>query len=333
MYNWARVTVSPEKAGDSMFPSRTEFIVCVLVSACAGSTAPTQAQERGRRDDGRSQRHRARREQPPEPKEREVPWRLEQDFLGPYPDWLWDRPRHWAPYRYRYPTRPWHGSRFRGYSRDYPHGYRTPPVWDPYGYESERAYWRALKIARDLERFETRQEQGLAAYLDAMDAGHRAFANAQYRSAALHFLRAATSNQGDPAARICAAHAQVALGRYDSAVRLIRRAFELQPKLAYLPMDVRTAYGNRTDFADHLAALSAAAKKNAENGDLWLLLGYYYYFSDNVANAARALTRAVQLEPEDRLPARLLDLAGTIEPPARPMHPVKKQRRTELKDL
>ena len=166
-------------------------------------------------------------------------------------------------------------------------------------------------------------------YRRAMVDGHGAFALGEYGPAARHFLLAATLNQGDPAARLCAAHAQIALGNYDAAARLLRRALELQPRIAYLPIDVRKAYGKPGDFGKHVAALLEAVKGDADDAELHFLLGYYYFFSDDMAKAARSLGEAAKLAPRDSVIRLLADVAKLTAPTGQKTAPKPKSPRRE----
>ncbi|MCH7812548.1 MAG: sulfatase-like hydrolase/transferase, partial [Planctomycetes bacterium] len=47
-----------------------------------------------------------------------------------------------------------------------------------------------------------------------------------------------------------------ALGQYAAAVPALRRALQLQPRLTYLPLDIRSEYGAQADFSAHLDALA-----------------------------------------------------------------------------
>ncbi len=213
-----------------------------------------------------------------------------------------DRRRHRSPRRFD--LRP-------QFQRD-EFGYRFGvPAFDEFRGESvERAYRQGLADGRNSERFEIRAERGLASYQEAMLKGHAAFAKAKYGLAARQFLLAATLNQGDPASRLCAAHAHTALHDYGPAARLLHRAFELQPRLVYLPMDIRGAYGNGEDFVSHRDALRRVATQEQDNADAWFLLGYYHFYTNNMGGAARALERAAKLAPDDPLIAELGALAG-----------------------
>jgi cytochrome c-type biogenesis protein CcmH/NrfG len=75
-------------------------------------------------------------------------------------------------------------------------------------------------------------------------------------------------------------------------------------------MDIRNAYGRRADFEAHCASLTRATQNDPENGDLWFLLGYCHYYSDDMPKAADALARAARLRPEDELLARFAQLSG-----------------------
>ena len=243
---------------------------------------------------------------------------IERRFGFPDPNRPWGRPRYLDPYRHRPRGYARRFGRLRAYYHDdYTYRFGVPYHGDPYGYDLERAYRQGVADGRNFERFEIQAERGLATYQQAMATGHAAFAAAEYGLAVRQFLLAAAANQGDPTSRLCAAHAHVALGDYEPAARLLRRAIELQPKLIYLPMDIRNAYGDRADFPRHLENLRDAVNFDTDNGDLWFVLGYCYFFSNNMTRAGEALENAARLRPDDKIVARLADLAQTSAPPSK----------------
>lgn len=195
-------------------------------------------------------------------------------------------------------------------------GYRfgAPSFEQAHDESVERAYRQGILDGRDSERFDIQAQRGLSSYRHAMLKGHGAFDAGKYGLAARQFLLAATLNQGDPAARLCAAHAQIALKDYPPAARLLHRAFELQPKLVFLPMDIRGAYRVKGDFAKHRGMLQKAAAGAEDDVDLWFLLGYVHYYTDRMAAAASALKTAADLDPGDRLITELLSLAAMSAP-------------------
>ncbi len=225
------------------------------------------------------------------------------------------RPQRYIP-RYRY--RPgYDADRYGSYLRY--RGITVAPtliVEGAYDDEIERAYQQGLADGRHQERFEVQAERGLAGYQRAMAKGHEHFVAGRYGSAARDFILAATLNQGDPTSRLCATHTQVALGEYEAAAKLLRRALSLQPRLLYLPLDIRSAYGRDADFETHFATLRQAAECEPQDADRWLLVGYYYYYTGDTAHATQALGRAVALSRQDRQIKRFFDLARmTTDPP------------------
>jgi tetratricopeptide (TPR) repeat protein len=255
---------------------------------------------------------------------------LHRDFGFPGAIRAWERGLYLNPphrgYGRRYPSV--YGPRYGYYAGRYGH-YR--PYYDRYGNNrlyresfdgsNYGSYSLRLDHAYDLgvapreiqERIAAQAERALTNYQDVMNAGHDAFSGGHYGQAARYFLLASQLNHGDPSSRLCAAHAQTALGQYQSAAGLVHRAFDLQPKLAYLPLDIRDAYGPASDFADHLAGLREAVEA-AGDPDLWFLLGYYYHNSGELDLAASALAQARQLNPNDRIITRFAEVARHVSP-------------------
>lgn len=275
-----------------------------------------------------------------------LPPQLQRDFAPPDPRLPWGY-RQYAPSfsqrsrggsRYGQPYDQPYGYGYGGYGRGsyannfgryqghtYDYGYRSyeqhyPPhtgYGDPYGRFNEEAYRRGVDDGRRFEQFERRAALGLASYLQAMENGLTAFARGDYSSAALSFILAARVNQGDAAARIHAAHAMFALGRHREAIPFLRRAFELQPLIAQLPLDIREDYGRKEDFVEQLHALEDAVAADSDDADLRLLLGYSHLYSRNPAKAYRVLTHAAQLRADDRLIETLLGAARFAAPVSR----------------
>lgn len=213
----------------------------------------------------------------------------------------------------------------RTYARTYrapdPEGVErlTPPSDYWRADELDRAYQQGIEDGRNLERMDRHASRTYTNYQQSMAEGHRAFAAGRYGDAARAFLLAAQLNQGDPAARLCAAHARTALGHYEPAAHLIRRAFELQPRMAYLPIDIRTAYAKPGDFESHLEALNRSWEEQPNESARCLVLGYTLLFSKQPRKAESVLGRAMELDPADTV-VRLLHEAATLSnPPSQPV--------------
>ncbi len=255
---------------------------------------------------------------------------VDYDSEPPYTAYerYWNR-RFPAPYRKQfrreyYPFgRPYYPRRYydrypRGRSHWGPDPYATPGWGTP---AFDDGYTGGFQDGRRFQKWQQQAEKGVGSYLKAMERGGVAFRNGDYGGAARQFILAAKLNQGDPASRLHAVHALTALGHYADAVPALRRALQLQPRLLYLPLDIRSEYGRPGDFATHLAALSAAAKAEPGDADVWLLLGYYQFFSGSGPEAVRSLRRAAQLSPDDKAVNELYQAARLSTPVERAAPP------------
>jgi len=172
---------------------------------------------------------------------------------------------------------------FPGYHRGFTRAYRGS--WYDY-YERVRNRKRFTKRTRD------RSERLAESHRVKMSQGLQAFGAGQYEVARSAFGLAAGMDITDPASRIHAAHACFALGRYSRAVKWLREAFGLEPRIRELPYDLRNDYGRQEDFDAHLAALKGSLEAFPKEVDPPILLGYVHYFTGNRAHAYDALCKA-----------------------------------------
>lgn len=206
--------------------------------------------------------------------------------------------RRWNDYRY-----------FDGRPSQYGYGYE-----DYYGddYTGE-SYRFGFNRGYDRGRFDKvgteRQESLLKNAITAMDRGLVAFREGRYRDAVDAFRLASETNQGDPTAHIYAGHALFAVGRYHDGVKYIRRAMELQPRIAYLNYDLRGDYRDRREFDRQLADLRGALELSPRDSDRLFMLGYILYYSGQREEAYPILERLCRLNPEDTVSGRLMDNA------------------------
>jgi len=268
-------------------------------------------------------------EDPPEssqPRVDEPPPRIDYDSEPP----LSRYERYW---RGRFPAA---YSRF--YRRQYyPYGrpYRTWSSWgadaygwSPYGFNPyaygaypyygqgvfDEGYVGGFDDGQRFQKWQEQTERGLRSYLTAMHGGQEAFRQADYDVAARQYMLAAKLNQGDAASRLHCVHAFTALGHYAEAVPALRRALQLQPKLVFLPLDIRDEYGAAGDFDAHLQQLTGAAQEPGTDAGLWLLLGYYQFFSGRGSEAVASLEKAAALAPKDSAVGTLLEAARLSAP-------------------
>jgi len=237
-----------------------------------------------------------------------------------YPQRVWSyRTRLWRPRRFarrefdsRFGRRRQHfdhHGRFGGYPHSGYHG-----SYHYYGGFATDAYLQGRHDERRFQDWAERHEYGLRVYLSAMQNGVAHFQNAHYPQALRSFLLAVGQHQGEPAPRLYAVYCMVAMGKYDQAVPMLRRAIELQSRLFMLPLDIRDEYGAPGDFDQHLAGLRAHVNDNPDEHGLWMLLGFYQHFSDDPAGADASLLRASALAPHDRLIERLAETTRLLAP-------------------
>ncbi len=172
-------------------------------------------------------------------------------------------------------------------------------------------------------------------YREMFDEALIMFRDGKYDWAAIKLIGAAERNQASAAARLHAGHCLFALHRYDDAVTMLARAFELSPSLAYKQYDIRDEYGDKDDFANHLEALESHVAARPDDAAALTLLGYITFYTVGPGEAHPFLDRAIRLTPNSYFVPKLLKLArlasGLDEKP-RPEKPqLQRHPRPELK--
>jgi tetratricopeptide (TPR) repeat protein len=142
------------------------------------------------------------------------------------------------------------------------------------------------------------------------EAGRDSFYDEHFERAALRFLGAAEADHTDAASRVHGGHALFALGRYDEAHVLLKRAFELAPQLTYGQFDPRDDYARYDLFDRHMATLRGWVRERPSDASARVLLGYMEFFTAGPTAALPGLREAVRISPEDSLAERLLRAAS-----------------------
>lgn len=146
-----------------------------------------------------------------------------------------------------------------------------------------------------------RKAQLLGAHEKALKTGLGLLSTGEYQKAVMVLTLAAELNQADPACRIHLAQARLALGHFDEAGLVLRRALQLQPKLLYVPLNLSESYSTPEVFDRHVDALRDWTRKNEPSADTLLLLAYLELQRGDCAAAHAASRRVTDVHPRDEL--------------------------------
>ncbi|MFQ5422872.1 MAG: tetratricopeptide repeat protein [Phycisphaerae bacterium] len=214
-----------------------------------------------------------------------------------------------------------YGFRRRGFSRyeqgfggghSYRYGGGYPYGGDSYGYDAEEAYNQGRYDADHEYLWYIAAERAgrlLNQYAAQFDDGVLSFRAGNYERALVDLLGAAEKNHANAASRLHAGHTLFALGRYDEAVRLIARAFELAPSLPYKRYDIRDEYGDKADFRGHLQALKSFVIQDPKNASALAMLGYVTFYTEGPGASFVYLKHAHHFAPADMFIPKLLNIA------------------------
>jgi len=188
-------------------------------------------------------------------------------------------------------------------------GYGYSGGGDPGYYPGVYPYYDAQAHYRQYKEYE-RERQLIETNRSMKADGLEFFRDGDFENAAVKFLGAAEQHHGDAASRLFAGHALFALGRYNDAHALLRRAFELSPSLAYARFDPRSDYGDPSLFDRQLRSLRKYAGQHPEDASAAAVSGYMIFYAEGMTPALPLLEHAATLIPEDTLVKRLLAVAG-----------------------
>jgi hypothetical protein len=226
---------------------------------------------------------------------------------------------HRGGYR-RAPVYREHGYDFPGYYRD-PYSYGTPfvgplfvrPLFvDPrniFGLQAAHGFWGldrrpAFEVpqnpmpAKPAEPPRPRQSNATARerakrYIQFGDAR---FAAQQYHDAAARYKKAISAAPDVTAAYFRRGHAELAMGQYARAADSYKAGLRIDPNWPERPFRFENLYGdNIAARGAHLEALAQAAERDAENADLFFLIGVQLHFSKNSPRAKVFFDRAARL--------------------------------------
>lgn len=143
--------------------------------------------------------------------------------------------------------------------------------------------------------------------------GERAFRNEEYGLAELRFTQAHEIDKTLARAYFLAAQADIALGKYRVAVKLLQEGLRREPNWPNRDFRPRKDLyaGHDADWKEHYARLARAHKDRPEDGDFLFLLGYLEWFDGRRADA-RDWFRLARLHMREPFWADLFLKAGVI---------------------
>ena len=209
-----------------------------------------------------------------------------------------------------------HWDRPRFVRRYVPYG--SYGYYDPLGVQSaleeayfagrfdERDYARRRWNRRDMAR---RKARLLDKHGEALQLGLGKLKQGDYARAVVGLTLAAKLNNGDPACRIHLAQTRLALGQYDEAGKVLRRALQLQPNLVYVDLKLDKYYPQPGKFAECTDALAAWVKEHRASADVYFLLGYAEFQRGSFRQAYSAFRKVARVMPKDPLTRAYLEIS------------------------
>jgi tetratricopeptide (TPR) repeat protein len=205
----------------------------------------------------------------------------------------------------------------RGY-----HPYAGYHCWPPadFGRALDEAYLHGRAVERDYQhhRFNVndmnrRKARVLSQQEKALHLGLERLRDGEYARAVIALSLAAELDQGDPACRIHLAQARLALGHYDEAGKVLRRALQLQPKLVYADLHLERYYPTQATLDALAERLGRQVRKDGATAEALFLYGYLEFQRGRFDTAHAAFRRVSELLPKDTLTRTYLGITRPAE--------------------
>lgn len=287
----------------------------LLMAASAGLAQPEDGDRGGRsgrrggdsshEDFGRSEQHYYGRHRQPHPPYWGGAYRVPTPYPYAYPPY----PGYYPPYPVWYP--PYYLSpvylpaeelygpravqRFMGVDHWFQQPQRTVIIQGDAGQATEPAAAPA-DVPDEAKPGRATNPQALNLAWRFLGFGDAHFANQNYAEANDRYRKAASAAPQLAESYFRQGYALLAMGRYDLAVRAIRRGLDLSADWPTSGFHNAELYGDNPQAkAAHLEALAAASEKDPHNADLLFLVGVILHFDGKAERARPFFERAVQL--------------------------------------
>lgn len=194
---------------------------------------------------------------------------------------------------------------------------RYPVLYGGYygGYAGDEALYylfgRELESHRQ-DELAIRRQFTLLTYRQLAGMGLAYFREGRYGQAARLFIAAAEKNHEDAAVRIHAAQCLMAAGLYPQALAHLRRAFELQPALYGLPLDLSADFPERAAFDQAVMRLADFCRQHPRRADVWTLLAVMQFYGPHPEQAGDTFEHLRKIAGNDRFVRRLWQSAEPL---------------------
>ena len=138
------------------------------------------------------------------------------------------------------------------------------------------------------------------------------FKDRKYSEAAKVFNSASGLKPGDPTVKMGQSFSLLAVGDYQGSGASLRSALSLNPAWYTEALDPMQYYGDNKDFNAHLITIERFVEKNPNHIEARLTLGYLYFITGEINQAAEELADILENNPNDLEAISLLGNIATL---------------------
>ncbi len=208
------------------------------------------------------------------------------------------RSTYYAPPTYAVPESTYYDDRIAQVPVYPPGGWSepTPSTAQTYpGYPTQPAEaWRDPSALRDEQDPSRDMDQAFVRLQQMMLEGTQLFASGEYEEATALFQQVAREDPNNADAFLAYASARFATGDYAQAARAVQEGITLFPDIVDSAFDLRDRYGDPCDFDRQLALLEAWVRRQPDDVDALVVLGFVHHFTGRRDVAADVFLRVAR---------------------------------------
>lgn len=135
--------------------------------------------------------------------------------------------------------------------------------------------------------------------ISLVEMGDEYFRTEQYQYALAYYEAATKTDANSAEADFRQALAGIATGRYDKALKALKRGVEIDPSFLGSTFRLKQIYKNEQARTQHVEALAGVAFENSADPDAFFLIGAFLHFEGARERAEKFLQRASDLSTGD----------------------------------